>query len=295
MQRGSHNQTLDRVLYSYKTRDRLEEGSLENIDIRLEGMLDAFMASQSGADADLATERKTYFQTLLSQMLPTTEEEHSIAQDRTGKDGFHASIAKVTMHNFRGINGTAELDFSSLPAGEVFHISGQTGSGKSTLIEALVWCLFNRALSPHITDGDIGYGGGWLSKQVNKTFVTVDFKNGFRINRTRDLVDGDTVDQFVIIKPSGRPINFEKHETDPTEYFVKNYLGTGLEMFKQTCIIPEGLEPSGDLSQTQIRMMDELFGMRQIEICKESIEANLHVRQYPWSLDVRILSRGNVC
>ena len=52
---------------------------------------------------------------------------------------------KLTLKNFmpfRSANGeTQEVDFSNL---DLFAITGPMASGKSSLIDAIVWCLYGR-------------------------------------------------------------------------------------------------------------------------------------------------------
>jgi exonuclease SbcC len=73
---------------------------------------------------------------------------------------------------FRSADGQPhELDFSSL---DLFAITGPMGSGKSSLIDAIVWCLFGRT-ARYSSDSK-----GVISTGASACEVSFDFTVGER-------------------------------------------------------------------------------------------------------------------
>ena len=55
-------------------------------------------------------------------------------------------IKKIQLEDFRIYKGQNELEFSPHPEKNVFIISGENGFGKTTLLTALVWCLYGKLI-----------------------------------------------------------------------------------------------------------------------------------------------------
>lgn len=55
-------------------------------------------------------------------------------------------IEKITLTNFRIYSGENNIELSSLPDKNITIISGDNGHGKTTLLTALVWCLYGKQM-----------------------------------------------------------------------------------------------------------------------------------------------------
>ena len=237
--------------------------STSHFDIKLEDMLDGFMSTRlalPGCDPTLEENRKSYLLSILRSLPHATTTSHPDLP-------FIAEITTITMQNFRGIRGTTVLDLAALPPGEVFLVSGKNGSGKSTMIEAVVWCLFGRFLSTNLASEDIAHRG------TRETLVTLEFANGYSITRSRRGRKTKLVD-FTITRPDGTKDDVGHSAAATTEYFARHYLGTGLSMFKQTCVIGDNAEYFTRSASDKERSaaMDELFGLDDVVGSREMIQ-----------------------
>ncbi len=140
---------------------------------------------------------------------------------------------KLTLRNFmpfRSADGQPhELDFSSL---DLFAISGPMGSGKSSLIDAIVWCLFGR------TARYSGDSKGVISTGASGCEVSFDFTVGSRwykaVRRT-----GKTTESGLSELEGNEWIQ----DTSGSELLTKrieSLLGLDFDSFTKTVVLPQG-------------------------------------------------------
>ena len=140
---------------------------------------------------------------------------------------------KLTLSNFmpfRSADGQPhELDFSSL---DLFAISGPMGSGKSSLIDAIVWCLFGR------TARYSGDSKGVISTGASACEVSFDFTVGSRwykaVRRT-----GKTTESGLSELEGDEWIQ----DTSGSELLTKrieSLLGLDFDSFTKTVVLPQG-------------------------------------------------------
>ncbi|KLP12813.1 uncharacterized protein LW94_1068 [Fusarium fujikuroi] len=94
----------------------------------------------------------------------------------------HAFVAhplRLTITNFLGIQKTISIDFQKDVRRGLTFLVGDNGSGKSAIVEAMVWCQFGHCLR-----------GGFANDVVNddagkNCSVTLEFTNGYSITRYR--------------------------------------------------------------------------------------------------------------
>ncbi|MEW6298829.1 MAG: SMC family ATPase, partial [Thermodesulfobacteriota bacterium] len=140
---------------------------------------------------------------------------------------------KLTLKNFMPFRSTDgrvyEVDFSTL---DLFAITGPTGSGKSSLIDAIVWCLYGRTAR---------YGAdskGVISAGENSCEVFLDFTVGSR--------------RFRAVRRTGRTTESGLSEREGDEWVqdvsgaeqltkrVEALLGLDFASFTKTVILPQG-------------------------------------------------------
>ncbi len=140
---------------------------------------------------------------------------------------------KLTLSNFmpfRSADGQPhELDFSSL---DLFAITGPMGSGKSSLIDAIVWCLFGR------TARYSGDSKGVISTGASACEVSFDFTVGSRwykaVRRT-----GKTTESGLSELEGDEWIQ----DTSGSELLTKrieSLLGLDFDSFTKTVVLPQG-------------------------------------------------------
>lgn len=131
---------------------------------------------------------------------------------------------------FRSPEGAAlTIDFSTL---ELFAITGPTGSGKSSLIDAIVWCLYGRTAR---------YGSdsrGVISAGENTCMVVLDFSVGARrfraVRRT-----GKTTESGLSEWDGGEWVQ-DTSGADQLTKRVETLLGLDFVSFTKTVILPQG-------------------------------------------------------
>jgi archaellum component FlaC len=92
---------------------------------------------------------------------------------------FNADLLRVEMYNFRGISGKSVFDLDALPPGTVFLVASNNGNGKSTLLEAIFWCLYGKFLDPEVSAEEIVHTG------KRSCSVALYFRNGYTFTRSR--------------------------------------------------------------------------------------------------------------
>ncbi|MCY4418640.1 MAG: DNA sulfur modification protein DndD [Cytophagales bacterium] len=90
------------------------------------------------------------------------------------------NITKIVLENFRVYAGRQELNFQLEPKKSLFIISGENGYGKTTLLSALVWCLYGKQMA-EVDDkykNEIRSAGGYDSFLVQNLYNELSEENG---------------------------------------------------------------------------------------------------------------------
>jgi exonuclease SbcC len=156
--------------------------------------------------------------------------------------------AKLTMQAFGPYRGVEVVDFEELGLNRVFLIHGETGAGKTTILDAIVFALY----------GDTS-GGERSGQQMRAesapaelgTEVVYEFSLGarrFRVSRsprqelTKKRGEGVTLHQpqatFVELTADGERVVATGVSKVNTE--VKELLGFSSEQFRQVVVLPQG-------------------------------------------------------
>ncbi len=119
---------------------------------------------------------------------------------------------KVTLHNFASYR---YLEFELSDDG-LNLISGSTGSGKSTLCDAVPWILFGRTSK----DGSVDEIRSWGTQE--KTSGVINLPNGIRITRTRAPND---------LFYTKDEVEYRGKDLNDTQRLINQLLGYGLETY----------------------------------------------------------------
>jgi len=139
---------------------------------------------------------------------------------------------RLTVEGFACFRDKQELDFTSL---DLFAISGPTGAGKSSLLDAMIFALYGKV--PRVGKRY----GECISLGRDRLVVTLDFRVGqrcFRITRIGRRRSAGTaqLDEIVEGCDETKPLADHVREVDRQ---VEALLGLGYEAFTQAVVLPQ--------------------------------------------------------
>ncbi|SEJ34203.1 exonuclease SbcC [Cyclobacterium xiamenense] len=174
---------------------------------------------------------------------------------------------KLTLQGLYSYKEPQTIDFSSLTAAGLFGIFGAVGSGKSSLLEAILLALYGS--TERLSDR--GEKNSMVNLQSESLRISFEFRAG-KNNQKRFLA------RYSVKR---NPKNFDEIRT-PEHHFYRNdqnewipipekaeaILGMKLDHFKQTVIIPQGkFREFIDLTPgPRASMMKELFGLERFDL-----------------------------
>lgn len=172
---------------------------------------------------------------------------------------------KLTFSGLRSYYGTAEVDFTDLG---LFAIIGDTGSGKSTIIEALGLALYARPTWSGQIEGLVSDGASaW---QVELTFVA----GGSRWRVTRRRGKGASVDKLERLDGDHEKVDGKAPVTERVEQII----GLDHSQFTSSVVLPQGrFEKLLTAKETErTRLLTSILGLDDLEatqrVAKELID-----------------------
>ncbi|MFP4106121.1 MAG: AAA family ATPase [Phycisphaerae bacterium] len=160
---------------------------------------------------------------------------------------------RLTMKAFGPYAGEQTLDFRDLRENGLFLVTGPTGSGKSTVLDAICYALYGN------TSGDERDGSQMRSQHADpdtETEVTFDFALGadrYRVRRNpaydrpKKRGDGMTTQQAAATLYDRTDVEDDAHDGEPmatkigeVDLAVENLLGFRSQQFRQVVMLPQG-------------------------------------------------------
>lgn len=181
---------------------------------------------------------------------------------------FVAKPRSVVISNFLGVQGECTIDFDGDLGRGLTFVVGSNGSGKSTIIESIVWCQFGRCIRRGLSVGDV------VNDITGRNcMVSLSFSNGYTITRYRKhKVHGNRV--IVSLHGIDQP-QFEHGEARATQAALDELLGIDYDEFIKTVIL--GHEAASSfLSSTPAQRHDLIESTLGLSILDKS--ANLSRR-----------------
>ncbi|MFN4144512.1 MAG: AAA family ATPase [Runella sp.] len=180
---------------------------------------------------------------------------------------------KLTLQGIQSYRERQEIDFQVLTEAGIFGIFGKVGSGKSTILEAITFCLYNDTERLNKQD-ERGYN--LMNLRSDKLYIDFEFRAGREQNRYRFVVEGKRNGrQFHLVTLERKAYQWLPQIKDwspiATENPIERIMGLSYDNFKRTVIIPQGrfqefIELT-DKNRTQ--MMKELFQLERFELAEK--------------------------
>ncbi|KAI1445161.1 P-loop containing nucleoside triphosphate hydrolase protein [Annulohypoxylon stygium] len=196
--------------------------------------------------------------------------ENDALQASTAETIFAANPVAIEITNFLGVQGTLSLDFKHHFQPGINMIVGHNGAGKSTIIEAIVWCQFGQCIRGGLGVNDV------VNDVVGKNCgVRLTFANGYTISRFRkhsEFRNRVIVEKDGIIQPQ-----FEGPDSRNTQASIDNLLGIDFDTFIRIVLLGNESAPSFLNSTTlQKRQLIELvLGLEVLDGCAETCNSML--------------------
>lgn len=168
---------------------------------------------------------------------------------------------KLKLQAFGTFANLIEIDFNQLSKDGIFLIVGDTGSGKTTIFDAICYALYG------VANGSDRNEKGFRSHFANDktpTFVNLEFEHLNKIYTiNRGFVSGD-----IYIKDDNNNI-LARNKKDTTSFII-NLIGLTTEQFRQVVMLAQGefkkflFAPSDDRSNSKVvsktDILNKLFG-----------------------------------
>ena len=173
----------------------------------------------------------------------------------------------LTLKGIYSYRETQTIDFTKLTEGQIFGIFGAVGSGKSTILEAISYALYNDTERLNKSGDDRYYNMMNLKSDELEIDFTFRMKEG---EEYRMLVQGKRHKKdFTSVKKFDRTVYFKvKDNWEPTDKTAEEIIGLSYENFRRTVIIPQGqFEEFLKLGKTdRTRMMRDIFVLGKYDL-----------------------------
>ncbi len=180
---------------------------------------------------------------------------------------------KLTIEGLYSYRERQEIDFENLGNAGLFGIFGATGSGKSSILEAISFVLYGRTERLNSRD-KAGYN--MMNLKANRIYLEFEFLNHeekvFRV--VREFKRNSK--RFGEVKPT-IAIFYEKKNDSwiPLEHdSAETLIGLNYENFKRTIIIPQGqFKEFLELGASErTKMMSDIFGLSKFDLAANCVE-----------------------
>jgi DNA repair exonuclease SbcCD ATPase subunit len=178
---------------------------------------------------------------------------------------FHADLLRVEMSNFRGVSGNTTFNLDALSRGTVFLVASPNGNGKSTLLEAIFWCLYGKFLDPDVSAEEAIHTG---KRSCN---VTLYFRNGYTFTRSR----AGKRPKFEI-SYCGTVVEQGHDAGTTTQYLESHLLHMTSETFRRTIVIPDHANSAflAARDAQRAQSLDTMFGLDVLREYRRRLEEN---------------------
>ncbi|MBQ7643102.1 MAG: SMC family ATPase, partial [Clostridia bacterium] len=171
---------------------------------------------------------------------------------------------KLTIEGIRSFSDRAEIDFATVGKSGLFGIFGNTGSGKSTILDGIILALYGKLTGLEMQE--------LVSTRSEKAYAALEFEISSEEGRKRYFVER----YFTLKKDrSYGSARAEIYEVKGGEYFilaaqtgmvnekVEEILGLGLNEFTKCIVLPQGefAEFVSSTKSERVRIVEKLFDL----------------------------------
>jgi exonuclease SbcC len=172
----------------------------------------------------------------------------------------------LTIQGLYSYRSKQVIDFRKLVSAQIFGVFGGVGSGKSSILEAISFALYNQSER--------------LNKQDNRSYNMMNLKSdeflidfvftaGSDQQEYRIKIETSRKKNKDEVKPFTRT-TYKKNENDwvATELDIENLVGLSYENFKRTIIIPQGkFQEFLELKDSErVKMMKDIFQLEKFDL-----------------------------
>ena len=214
--------------------------------------------------SDEYDEDKVHYRDFLSESFHVVDTKAKTELVGDSVQVFVAEPTKLTITNFLGVQNTISIDYrKDLQRGLTFLV-GDNGSGKSTIIEAMVWCQFGRCIRGGLAVNDVVN-----DKSGKNCSVKLEFANGYTIERFRKH---KVYKNRVIVAFRGEPQHHLEHpDMRTTQAAINELLGTDYETYVRTVVLGhESAASFMNLTPVQRRdLIETTLGLSVLDQCAQ--------------------------
>ncbi len=149
---------------------------------------------------------------------------------------------QLTINAFGPYRGKVDLDFTSFGSSSIFLVTGPTGSGKTTIFDALTYALFNHASGQA---RELDMLKSQFATDEDFCFVELTFEIGQAIYRVKR--SPQQIGPGARVKTRELPAEVEFYKEDQllatgrnANESIKDLLGLSFEQFRQIVMLPQG-------------------------------------------------------
>lgn len=167
--------------------------------------------------------------------------------------------------------GMQEVDFTQLTQAQIFGIFGATGSGKSSILEAITFALYGQSSRLNQQDKR---GYNMMNLKSKRLYIEFDFSHGEK--RYKFSVEGKrNSKRFEQVGTMERKVyEYEGEQLIPSKLTnAEEITGLSYENFCRTIIIPQGkFQEFLQLTETErTRMLKEIFKLEKFELYRKTV------------------------
>lgn len=195
----------------------------------------------------------------------------------------------LTIEGLYSYQGKQSIDFKALTEAQLFGIFGATGSGKSSILEAISYALYGESERLNNKD-DRKYN--MMNLRSNRMFISFEFE--IHQKRYQFNVEAKRRKKFLEIAPPKRSAYEWSDDSwapiDLTVHSASDILGLSYQNFKRTIIIPQGkFQEFLQLTDTErTRMLRQIFHLDKYELYPKVTRLQARNREQVARIETRL-------